>query len=42
MQFDKGWFSSEGNINIYNENDICLAIGIFLFVLYQQKAAAAA
>ena len=42
MQFDKGWFSSEGNINIYKENDSCLAIGIFLFVLYQQKAAAAA
>jgi uncharacterized protein YxjI len=42
MQFEKGWFSSEGNINIYQENDKCLAIGVFLFVLYQQKAAAAA
>ena len=42
MQFDKGWFSSEGNIHIYQENDKCLAIGIFLFGLYQQKMAAAA
>ncbi len=42
MQFDKGWFSSDGSINIYQENDRCLAIGIFLFGLYQQKMAAAA
>jgi uncharacterized protein YxjI len=42
MKFEKRWFSSEGNINIYQENDKCLAIGIFLFGLYQQKAAAAA
>ena len=42
MQFDKGWFSSEGSIHIYQENDKCLAIGIFLFGLYQQKMAAAA
>jgi uncharacterized protein YxjI len=42
MQFDKGWFSSEGSIHIYKENDKCLAIGVFLFGLYQQKAAAVA
>jgi uncharacterized protein YxjI len=42
MQFNKGWFLSEGNINIYQENDKCLAIGIFLFGLHQQKMAAAA
>lgn len=42
MQFDKDWFSSEGSIHIYQENDLCLAIGVFLFGLYQQKAAAAA
>jgi uncharacterized protein YxjI len=42
MQFDKDWFSSDGSIHIYQENDKCLAIGIFLFGLYQQKAAAAA
>lgn len=42
MQFDKDWFSSEGNIHVYQENDKCLAIGIFLFGLYQQKMAAAA
>jgi uncharacterized protein YxjI len=42
MQFDKGWLSSDGSINIYQENDRCLATGIFLFGLYQQKMAAAA
>jgi uncharacterized protein YxjI len=42
MKFEKSWFSSEGRINIYQENDKCLAIGIFLFGLCEQKAAAAA
>ena len=42
MQFDKDWFSSAGSIHIYQENDKCLAIGVFLFGLYQQKMAAAA
>jgi uncharacterized protein YxjI len=42
MLFEREWFSSGGNINIYQENDRCLAAGIFLFGLYQQKMAAAA
>ncbi len=41
MSFEREWFSNGGNIHIYQENDRCLATGIFLFGLNQQKAAAA-
>lgn len=42
IHFKKDWFGSEGEIDVYQENEICLAIGIFLISLYQRKQAAAA
>ncbi|MEA5460070.1 hypothetical protein VB796_13520 [Arcicella sp. LKC2W] len=42
IHFKKDWFSNAGKIDVYKEDEICLAIGIFLISLYQQKQAAAA
>lgn len=39
IHFKKDWFVNEGKIDIYQENDLCLAIGIFLISLYKQKEA---
>ena len=38
IHFSKNFFTNDGTIKIYQENDKCLAIGIFLISLYQQKS----
>ena len=41
IHFKKDWFSSEGTIDIFQENESLLATGIFLVSIQQQKQAAA-
>ncbi|MEA5140504.1 hypothetical protein [Arcicella rigui] len=37
IHFSKNLFTNDGTIKIYQENNKCLAVGIFLISIYQQK-----
>ncbi len=37
IHFSKNLFTNDGTIKIYQENSKCLAVGIFLISIYQQK-----
>ena len=40
IHFKKDWLSKEGTIDIFQENETLLAVGIFLISIRQQKQAA--